>query len=101
VFETIIIGNPESCRTEAEISDKSGRWLALVYEDANGWHTEVLGDWVKQVPHSFDTIIEDAKERLSHYVNRRGENVPAAMTVGALSLWLILKDDGTAMGVRL
>jgi hypothetical protein len=61
VFETIIIGNPESCRTEAEISDKSGRRLALVYEDANGWHTEVLGDWVKQGPHSFDTIIEDAK----------------------------------------
>jgi hypothetical protein len=34
-------------------------------------------------------------------VNRRGENVPAAMTVGALSLWLMLKDDGTAMGVKL
>jgi hypothetical protein len=101
MFETIIIGNPETCRTEAEISDKSGRRLAIVYEDPNGWHTEVLGDWVQQVPSSFDTLIEAAKEALSHYVNRRGENVPADMTVGALSLWLMLNDDGTAMGMKL
>jgi hypothetical protein len=101
MFETIIIGNSETCRTEAEISDKSGSRLAIVYEDRNGWHTEVLGDWVNQVPSSFDTLIEDAKERLSHYLNRRGENMPAGMTVCALSLWLMVKDDGTAMGMKL
>jgi hypothetical protein len=98
MFETIIVGNPETCRTEAEIADESGRRFAIVYEDSDGWHTEVLGDWVEQVPSGFDTLIERAKEVLSHYVNRRGENVPGELTRGALSLWLMAKDDGTAMG---
>jgi hypothetical protein len=32
-------------------------------------------------------------------VNRKGENVPNELTTrGALALWLMLKDDGTAMG---
>jgi hypothetical protein len=100
MFETIIVGNPETCRTEAEIADESGSRFAVVYEDSNGWHTEVLGDWVQQVPSSFDTLIERAKEVLSHYVNRRGGNVPNELTAGALSLWLVTKDDGTAIGRR-
>jgi hypothetical protein len=101
MFERIIIGNTETCRTEAEITDQSGTRLAMVYEDSNGWHTEVFGDWVQQIPSNFDTLIADAKEALSHYVNRRGDNVPGNMTAGSLSLWLMLKDDGTAMGRKL
>jgi hypothetical protein len=47
----------------------------------------------------FQTAIENAKESLSHYVNRRGENPPENATWGAISLWLMVKDDGTAMGM--
>ena len=59
--------------TEAEIADESGKRVAIVYEASNGWHTELLGDWVNQAPASLDTFIENAKEVLSHYVNRRGD----------------------------
>jgi hypothetical protein len=101
MFETIIIGNPETCRTEAEIADESGNRVAIVYEDSNGWHTEIFGDWVKQAPSNFNTLIDRAREVLSHYVNRRGDNVPCELTtVGALSLWLMAKDDGTAMAQK-
>ena len=59
MFEIIIAGNLEACRTEAEI----------------------------------------AEEKLSHYVNRRGDNVPIELTTaGALAMWLMVKDDGTVMG---
>jgi hypothetical protein len=33
VFETIIVGNVEACRTDAEIADDSGNTAAIVYED--------------------------------------------------------------------
>jgi hypothetical protein len=101
MFETIIVGNPESCRTEAEIADESGNRVAIVSEGADGWCMEVLGPWLKQPPTNFASLIESAKEVLSHYVNRRGDNVPAGLSVGALSLWLMVKDDGTAMGKKL
>jgi hypothetical protein len=100
VYSVTIIGNVEQCRTEAEISDGDGAGLAVVYETSVGWHTDVL---VKHLNHvaDFQTAVEHAKESLSHFVNRRGENPPENATRGALSLWLMLKDDGTAMGVNL
>jgi hypothetical protein len=102
MFETIIVGNPTKCRTEAEISDESGNRVAIVYEDSNGWHTETFGVWVKHVPSNFNALMESAKERLSHFVNRRGDNPPGeSTTAGALSLWLMLKDDGTTMDQKL
>jgi hypothetical protein len=42
MFEIIIAGNPDACRTEAEITDESGN--RVVYEDSNGWH---CGSWQK------------------------------------------------------
>ena len=99
MFETIIAANPDACRTEAEIADESGNRVAIVYEDSGGWHTEILDDRVEQPLTRFNALIENAKEVLSHYVNRRGDNVPGEMTtVGALALWLMVKDDGTAIG---
>jgi hypothetical protein len=96
MLEIIIAGNVDACRAEAEIADGSGNTVAIVYEDSNGWHTEVID---KQSSHNFSALIENAKETLSHYVNRRGDNVPSELrTCGALSLWLMAKDDGTAMG---
>jgi hypothetical protein len=101
MFETVIAGNPDTCRTEAEIADESGNRVAIVYEDADGWHTQILDDRVEQASGSFNALIENAKEVLSHYVNRRGDKVPSQLkTRGQLSLWLMEKDDGTMMGLR-
>jgi len=50
---------------------------------------------------SFNALIENAKEVLSHYVNRRGDNVPSQLkSRGQLALWLMEKDDGTMMGLK-
>jgi hypothetical protein len=101
MFEIIIAGNVEACRTEAEITDESGNRVAIVYEDSDGWHTQVTNARVEQSPVSFSALIDNANEVLSHYVNRRGKNVPSGVaTVGALALWLMAKDDGTVMGRR-
>jgi hypothetical protein len=102
MFEIIIAGNVEACRTEAEIADESGNRVAIVYEDSDGWHTEVIDDRVKQSSGSVSALIENAKEKLSLYVNRRGDNVPSELTTrGALAMWLMAKDDGTVMGRKL
>ena len=101
MFETIIAGNLECCRTEAEIADESGNRVAIVYEDSEGWHTQVVDARVEQPTATFSELIENAKEVLSHYVNRRGENIPSEVTTaGQLALWLMVKDDGTMMGLR-
>jgi hypothetical protein len=101
MFEIIIAGNVDACRTDAEIADERGKRVAIVYEDADGWHTEVIEAGLQQSSSDFKSLIENAKETLSHYVNRRGENVPDELTTrGALALWLMLKDDGTAMGQK-
>ena len=76
--------------------------VAKVYENSNGWHVEVFFDGLDQAENAFRGAVENAKEKLSHYVNRRGENVPSHVTsVGALSLWLMVKSDGTALGIKL
>jgi hypothetical protein len=90
-----IIGNVEKCRTEAEIADSEGLVLAVVYEASDGWHTDVLDDHLDQADTDFKNTVDLAIERLSHYVNRRGENAPENATRGAFSLWLMVKDDGT------
>jgi hypothetical protein len=101
MYSVTIVGNVEQCRTEAEISDEEGVIVAVVYEAADGWHTDVLVEQKKQATSHFKTIIDSAKENLSHYVNRRGENAPENVTRGAFSLWLMVKDDGTAMGMKM
>ncbi len=94
MFETTIAANPDACRTEAEIADESGNRVAIVYEDSEGWHTEICDDRIEPSSTSFKAV-------LSHYVNRRGNNLPSGlMTVGALALWLMAKDDGTVMGQK-
>jgi hypothetical protein len=94
-----IIGNAEKCRTDAEIADSEGLVLAVVYEASDGWHTDVLNDNLNQADTDFKNTVDLAIERLSHYVNRRGENAPENATRGAFSLWLMVKDAGTATGI--
>jgi hypothetical protein len=67
-------------RTEAEITDELGNRVAVVYEESDGWHAEDLDDRVEQASTSFNALIENAKEVLSHYVNRRGDDVPGELT---------------------
>lgn len=91
----------EQRRTEAEITDSQGIVLAVVYEASDGWHTDTLVEQLNQAATDFQNAVENAKESLSHYVNRRGENPPENATRGAFSLWLMVKDDGTAMGMNM
>jgi hypothetical protein len=97
VYSVTIIGNVEKRRTEAEISDSEGAILVVVYEISDGCHTDILVGQPNQAATDFQTAVENARESLSHYVNRRGENPPENATWGAFSLWLMVKDDGTAM----
>ena len=93
-----ILGNLQEVRTEVEISDSESE-LALVYDSPDGWVTEILNQ--QRAAHKdaeLNSAIEEAREALSHYVNRRGEDVPDGLTAAGLSLWLMEKDDGTAMG---
>lgn len=96
MYSVTIVGNVERRRTEAEISDGEGVVVAVVYEASDGWHRELIGEHRNQATSDLKTIVDDAKESLSHYVNRLGENAPKNVSVGAFSLWLMIKDDGAA-----
>jgi hypothetical protein len=98
VFSTTIFTNLDECRTECEISDRSSV-VAVVYEGRDGWHSNRFRIISGDEDQALDASIAEAKERLSHYVNRFGENVPDGLTRAGLSLWLMEKDDGTAMGI--
>jgi hypothetical protein len=101
MFEIIIAGNVDALRTEAEIADDSGNRVAIVYEDSVGWHTDIIDDRLEVSSSSFNGLIENAKEVLFHYVNRRGDRVPSQLkTRVQLALWLMEKDDGTMMSLR-
>ena len=52
-------------------------------------------------PPDFNAAVDTAKKALSHYINRLGANLPQNTTAGALSLWLMMKDDQTCLGVPL
>ena len=94
----MIVSNLAICRTEAEISDEAGNVLCVVFEDMEGWHAESLDGGFDQDATDFALAVSEAKEMLSHYVNRRGGNPPVGSTAGGLALWLMKKEDGTAMG---
>src|SRR4029077_6894152 len=93
------VGNVESCRTEVEIRDESNKLVAIVYEDPNGWHTEFSADRDEEGSLKLQSSIETAQSELAQYVNRKGENPPQDLSVGALSLWLLCKDDGSIFGM--
>ncbi len=97
-YSVAVLGNVEKCRTEAEVS-RGDRLVAVVYESADGWHTEIVDGNLVVPQSSFDAALNSARQTLSQYVNRLGSNPPRGMTVGALSLWLMVKSDGNAMGI--
>jgi hypothetical protein len=101
MFSNTILGNVGECRTECEISDNAGAAIAVVYETHQGWCVDILRELRDEESASFNASVEAAKQSLSHYVNRRGSNPPVETTMAGLSLWLMQKDDGTALGIDL
>ena len=101
-FRIQILGNAQSCRAEAEVyRSQSGapeQLLAWVYESQDGWKVE-FEDSSAQPPELVEAILAAGQAALSPYVNRKGENPPPRLSVAGLSLWLMEKTDGTAMGV--
>ena len=89
----VIIDNSETCRTEAEIQDESGARLAVIYEEASGWHTDLSDQKSEQESPEFKTLVEGLKKQLSRFVNRKGQHPPPNLTAGTLSLWLMKKKE--------
>lgn len=100
-----VLGNVNNRRTEAEIlwrTDTVEECVAIVFETRDGWQLDVHN---QQRADTLGTAIEaavtKAQKRLSDYVNRLGDNIPDGLTAAGLSLWLLEKSDGDAMGAPL
>ena len=91
------LGNVDTGRTEAEITDDLGRLVAVLYEDETGWHCERTAEPMED-SRALEEFVETVKADLSHYVNRRGTNPPPGLSRAELSMWLMEKDEGTSMG---
>jgi hypothetical protein len=105
-FSIQFCGNLEACRTEARILRPSAQpddaLVALVYETSNGFVVTYFGSaQANPALPGLDAAIAEARAELLHYINRRGENRPAAITRPGLSLWLTERDDETIMGIPL
>lgn len=98
-FSYQILGNADTCRTEAKISFGNDL-CALLYDTTDGWKTEYFSSASKDTL-GLSAAVASAKAELQNYVNRRGENPPPELTVAGMSLWLMEKADGTAMGVKI
>jgi hypothetical protein len=75
--------------------------VASVYERPGGWKIDLFLS-----PRGLDLegclrAIASAKERLSEYVNQRGESPPEGLSAAGLSLWLTEKANGTTLADRL
>ena len=90
------VSNLEACRLDAELSDSDGTIVAILFENGSGWHLERLTSDRTILPKKF---VQKVKTDIQRYVNRTGFQAPRGLTKGELSLWLLLKDDGTAMGL--
>ena len=84
MYSVTITGNVEECRTEAEIIDGEGAVSAVVYEALDGWHTNILAERLDRASAEFQTAVENAKESLSHYVNRVEKTYPRMQLGGHL-----------------
>src|SRR5690349_2765768 len=102
-FAITITGSHLDGFTAAELSwtTADGEWLlGRVYERPEGWAVEIFSDEVsREVPlEALVVHLEKAREALLPYVNRVGLNPPDGLTPAGISLWLMTKSNGTAMG---
>jgi hypothetical protein len=99
MFQIQIFAAVDDACTSAEVL--SGEEIvAIVYERPGGWKLDLF-----QSPRGLDLdeclkAIGAAKARLQEYVNRQGQGRPEGLSAAGLSLWLMEKVDGTAMGSR-
>jgi hypothetical protein len=104
-FQVVVVGNSQTCRTEAEVSrltaTSGADFLAVVYESPDGWQVESDDPEVRGSGALRDSVLVAGREALEPYVNRRGDRPPEGLSVAGLSLWLMEKADGTAMGKRI
>ena len=105
-FKVEFLGNVGNCRTEAEIVDSlppfgADPTCAVVYDSGDGIRVEYFaGEPDLRSDPAFNKALNDARSGLLRYVNRRGDSPPPGLTAAGLSLWLMEKDDGTAMGSK-
>jgi hypothetical protein len=105
-FAIQYLGNVDRCRTEAEVSladrESEDPLVALVYESENGVAVEYFGRAANnRVLPGLDEAIADAYAGLQRYVNRLGVAPPDGLSRAGLSLWLLMREDRTALGVRI
>lgn len=100
-FKIQVCGDVSKGFTVAEI-DFEEHPVGSVFETPGGWYIEISPAKTACFPlDGFLSAVGVARERLSCYVNRRGENPPEGLSAAGFSLWLMQKSDGTAMGMKL
>lgn len=97
MYRVVIAGNIDDGFTSAEVL-AGEKLVAKVYELPDGWRIDLL-EANSQPFGQLTEAITEARELLSHYVNRTGVNAPAGLNAAGFSLWLMEMDDGTAMGL--
>jgi len=100
-----ITGNHLDCFTAAElslVSTDTEIQIGRVFERPDGWKCELFANAAPRVLPLDELVshLQMAKEALVPYVNRTGVNPPSGLTPVTLSLWLMTKADGTAMGMK-
>jgi hypothetical protein len=88
MLEVILAGNPEAGRLEAEVRNDEYELVAIVYEDNTGRHVEEHSR--EKLP---DDLLKKIKDDLNTRPNRKGNEAPQGMTLGAYSLWLLEKNE--------
>src|SRR4051794_29609158 len=85
-------GSPEDGFTAVEI-EIDGEYAGHVFELESGWYVHVQKPEALQGPEFIQAVLA-AKERLLHYVNRKGGDFPEGTSRAGASLWLMQRDDG-------
>lgn len=100
MFGITIFGGVDDGYTSAEVSYDDAI-VAIVHDSTDGWQIELFGsDGGISLPELIDAL-KAAQSRLSEYVNRRGDQPPEGLTRAGMSLWLMERTDGSAMGIKL
>jgi hypothetical protein len=90
-------GNPDDGFTAVEI-EIDGEYVGRVFELESGWYVHVQKPEDLQKSECVQAVLA-AKERLLHYVNRKGGEFPEGTSRAAASLWLMQRDDGKGFTV--
>ena len=96
-FELTTIGAVDDGFTSVEFA-VDGEYIGRVFELESGWYVHILAIERLAEPECMRAVAA-AKERLLHYVNRKGGEFPPDASRAAVSLWLMQRDDGGVFNV--